>query len=105
LSAWQEIVLGTSRHHCAAMNSSVRACRNRRQLHRSRRRCRQAQDRTLTRVLDELAAFGPDIQEALLFLPPMLRDRDPIILANLMPITACIDWRKQRRLWRQLLPS
>jgi hypothetical protein len=47
----------------------------------------------------------PDIQEALLFLPPTLRGRDAIILADLMPIAAALDWRKQRRLWWQLLPS
>jgi len=26
-------------------------------------------------------------------------------LADLMPIAAAFDWRKQRRLWRQLLPT
>jgi hypothetical protein len=26
-------------------------------------------------------------------------------LADLMPIAASFDWRKQRRLWRQLLPT
>jgi len=52
-----------------------------------------------------LLHLAPDIQEALLFLPPTLRGRDAIILADLMPIAACIDWRKQRRLWRRLLPS
>jgi hypothetical protein len=52
-----------------------------------------------------LLHLAPDIQEALLFLPPTTRGRDPIILADLMPIAACIDWRKQRRLWRQLLPT
>jgi hypothetical protein len=57
LSASQEIVLGTFRHHCAAMCSCVPACRNRRQLHRSRRRCRQAQGRILTRLRHELAAL------------------------------------------------
>jgi hypothetical protein len=46
-----------------------------------------------------------DLQEALLFLPPTLRGRDPLILADLMPIAATLDWRKQRRLWRQLLPT
>ena len=51
-----------------------------------------------------LIHLAPDIQEALLFLPPTQRGRDPIILADLMPIAAAIDWRKQRRLWRQLLP-
>jgi hypothetical protein len=52
-----------------------------------------------------LLGLAPDFQEALLFLPPTERGRDPIILADLMPITATIDWRKQRRLWRQLLPT
>lgn len=52
-----------------------------------------------------LLHLAPDIQEALLFLPPTLCGRDPIILADLMPIAAAWDWRKQRRLWRNLLPS
>ena len=52
-----------------------------------------------------LLSLAPDIQEALLFLPPTQRGRDPIILADLMPIAAALDWRKQRRLWRQLLPT
>ena len=52
-----------------------------------------------------LIQLAPDIQEALLFLPPTQRGRDPIILADLMPIAAAFDWRKQRRLWRKLQPS
>jgi hypothetical protein len=52
-----------------------------------------------------LLYLAPDIQEALLFLPPTQRGRDPIILADLMPIAAAFDWRKQRRLWRRLLPT
>ena len=52
-----------------------------------------------------LLHLAPDIQEALLFLPPTVRGRDPIILADLMPIAAAFDWRKQRRLWRKLQPS
>jgi hypothetical protein len=52
-----------------------------------------------------LLCLAPDIQEALLFLPPTQRGRDPIILADLMPIAATLDWRKQRRLWRQLFPA
>jgi hypothetical protein len=49
--------------------------------------------------------LAPDIQEALLFLPPTLRGRDALILADLMPIAAAFDWRKQRRLWRRLVSS
>jgi len=55
--------------------------------------------------ITSLLHLALDIQEALLFLPPTARGRDPIILADLMPIAAMIDWRKQRRLWRQLLPT
>ena len=52
-----------------------------------------------------LLHLAPDLQEARLFLPLTLRGRDPIILADLMPIAASFDWRKQRRLWRKLLPT
>jgi hypothetical protein len=52
-----------------------------------------------------LLHLAPDIQEALLFLPLTVRGRDPLILADLMPIAAAFDWRKQRRLWRKLQPS
>jgi hypothetical protein len=52
-----------------------------------------------------LLHLAPDLQEALLFLPLTQRGRDPIILADLMPLAAAFDWRKQRRLWRQLLPA
>ena len=52
-----------------------------------------------------LLHLAPDLQEALLFLPLTGRGRDPIILADLMPIAAAFDWRKQRRLWRQRLPT
>jgi hypothetical protein len=50
-----------------------------------------------------LIHLAPDIQEALLFLPPTVHGRDPILLADLMPVAATLDWRKQRRWWRQLL--
>jgi hypothetical protein len=52
-----------------------------------------------------LLHLAPDLQEALLFLPPTVRGRDPIILADLQPIAAAFDWRKQRRLGRRLLPT
>ena len=50
-----------------------------------------------------LLGLAPDLQEALLFLPRTQRGRDPILLADLQPIATTLDWRKQRRLWRQLL--
>jgi hypothetical protein len=52
-----------------------------------------------------LLGLAPDIQEALLFLPPTVRGRDPVILADLMAIAATLDWRRQRRLWRRLVPT
>ena len=52
-----------------------------------------------------LLHLAPDIQETLLYLPPTLRGRDAILLADLQPIATALDWRKQRRLWRQLLPT
>jgi hypothetical protein len=52
-----------------------------------------------------LLLLAPDIQEQVLFLPRTTRGRDPIILADLQPVAAAVDWRKQRRLWRRLLPA
>ena len=52
-----------------------------------------------------LLHLAPDIQEALLFLPPTQRGRDAILLADLQPIAAAFDWRKQRRLWGKRLPA
>jgi hypothetical protein len=48
-----------------------------------------------------LAYLAPDLQEALLFLPRTERGRDRIILADLQPITAMMDWRQQRRRWAE----
>jgi hypothetical protein len=49
-----------------------------------------------------LLNLAPDIQEALLFLPPTERGRDPVILRDSLPIAQVVDWRKQRRLWADL---
>jgi hypothetical protein len=49
-----------------------------------------------------LVVLAPDIQEALLFLPPTEKGRDPIHLAQLQPLAAVLDWRQQRRLWQEL---
>ena len=50
-----------------------------------------------------LVNLAPDIQEAILFLPRTERGRDPIHLRLLQPIASTIDWKKQRRLWKELL--
>jgi len=49
-----------------------------------------------------LVNLAPDIQEAILFLPRVERGRDPVILADLLPIAATPDWRRQRKMWADL---
>jgi hypothetical protein len=50
-----------------------------------------------------LALLAPDIQEALLFLPPIRRGRDPIHLRALQDLAALPNWQQQRALWQTLL--
>ena len=52
-----------------------------------------------------LVNLAPDLQEAILFLPRTERGRDPIHLRLLQPIASTIDWKKQRRMWRDLLAA
>jgi hypothetical protein len=52
-----------------------------------------------------LVNLAPDIQEALLFLPRTVRGRDAIHLRLLQPIAGVIDWKKQRRMWRELVAA
>lgn len=54
----------------------------------------------LTQIMN-LLNLAPDIQEEVLFLPPTERDRDPISERGVRPIAAELNWRKQRRMWRQ----
>lgn len=56
----------------------------------------------LTQIMN-LTLLAPDLQEALLFLPRTLKGRDRVQLAQLQPIALTPDWKKQRRLWTQLL--
>jgi hypothetical protein len=49
-----------------------------------------------------LVQLAPDVQEELLFLPPVTRGRDPIRLWQMLPIATALDWRKQRVLWKRL---
>ena len=55
--------------------------------------------------ITNLLHLAPDIQECLLFYQRPARGRDPIYLARLLPIAAVVDWKKQRRLWRELMPE
>jgi hypothetical protein len=50
-----------------------------------------------------LLHLASDIQEAIVFLPPVERGRDPITERDVRPIVAVSDWRKQRRLWKAII--
>ena len=50
-----------------------------------------------------LLNLAPDIQEAIVFLPAVERGGDPVILAELQPIAAEMDWARQRKAWRRLV--
>jgi hypothetical protein len=50
-----------------------------------------------------LGLLAPDLQEAVLFLPPTVQGRDPIHLRQLQPVAAELDWQQQRRFWQALL--
>jgi hypothetical protein len=49
-----------------------------------------------------LLHLAPDVQEAILFLPPVERGRDPLVLRDLLPIATTPDWRAQRKRWAAL---
>jgi hypothetical protein len=55
----------------------------------------------LTTLRQELH-LAPGIQEELLFLPLIERSRDTLLERHLRPIAAMPDWRKQRRMWKEL---
>jgi len=56
----------------------------------------------LTQIMN-LLNLAPDIQEAILFLPPGQGSQSPISERALRPITAISDWRKQRKVWSQVV--
>lgn len=45
-----------------------------------------------------LVNLAPDVIEVLLFLPPVQNGRVPFILRDVLPITAEVEWAKQRRM-------
>jgi len=53
----------------------------------------------ITQIMN-LRLVAPDTQEEILFLPRTDGSRSPIRERMVRPITAVIDWRKQRRMWR-----
>ena len=56
----------------------------------------------MTQIIN-LTLLAPDIQEAVLFLDPVTKGRDPVTERDLRPITAELNWTKQRELWAHLL--
>ena len=55
----------------------------------------------VTQIMN-LLQLAPAIQEAILFLPPTVKGRDPIRERHVRPIAAEPDWQRQRRLWKCL---
>ena len=53
--------------------------------------------------ITNLTLLAPDIQEAILFLPPVHQGPDTIIERDLRPIAAELNWTRQRMLWAALL--
>jgi hypothetical protein len=58
----------------------------------------------VTQIMN-LLHLAPDIQEAILCLPRFTQGRDPITERDVRAVAAETDWRKQRRLWRELAAS
>jgi len=52
-----------------------------------------------------LTLLAPDIQQAILFLPPTDGERSPISERHARPICAVPDWWKQQRIWDDLVGS
>ena len=55
----------------------------------------------LSQIMD-LLLLAPAIQEQILFLPLVETGDVPVHERQLRRIVATMDWRKQRRLWRQV---
>ena len=52
-----------------------------------------------------LLLLAPDIQETLLFLPPVERGRDRLKLSELQKVSLEVDWSEQRTMWRYEPPA
>lgn len=55
----------------------------------------------VTQIMN-LLHLAPDLQEAILDLPPVRSGRDPITERDLRPIAARVAWEEQRHLWQGL---
>ncbi len=55
----------------------------------------------MTQIMN-LLHLAPDIQEELLFLPPIAKGRDEIHERMIRPVAAAIRFNTQRNLWRKI---
>ncbi len=55
----------------------------------------------ITQIVN-LTLLAPDIQEAILFLAPVVKGRDPVTERDLRPLVAKPDWGRQRNMWKRL---
>ena len=67
------------------------------------RLCQVTQPR-MTQIMN-LLHLAPDIQEQILFLPPVEWGRDPIHEHKVRNVTRAIAWREQRRRWSAICDS
>lgn len=58
----------------------------------------------MTQIMN-LNHLAPDIQEAILHVPPVAEGRDPVTERDLRPIARLMDWQQQRAMWRALRNS
>jgi hypothetical protein len=58
----------------------------------------------VTQIMN-LLYLAPDIQEAVLHLPPVTSGKDPVTERDLRPIASEPDWAHQRRLWAGVLET
>jgi hypothetical protein len=57
----------------------------------------------LTQIMN-LRLLAPDIQEAILFLPPVPGERKGLCERHVRGLAATPEWARQRRMWRKLTP-
>ena len=52
-----------------------------------------------------LLNLAPDIQEQILFLPPITRGRDVVSEREIRAIAGALDWSRQRTLWQRAVDA
>ncbi|MBX3404538.1 MAG: hypothetical protein KF699_14095 [Phycisphaeraceae bacterium] len=56
----------------------------------------------VTQIMN-LLHLAPDLQEAVLHLPPVWAGRDPVTEHELRKVVAKVEWPDQRIAWRQVM--